>query len=382
MNDPGMPADRLDPGRRRGGVLLVAVLLIVITLLHYQTAVHLHEAHGVYRRLYYFPVILAAFAGGWAGGVGAAALACVLYFPHAMGWVGHDPAPALEKTLEMVLYLAVGLVTGLLVSRETRTRRSLMHTTRELRRALDEKARIESELVRQARLAAVGRLSAGLAHEIRNPLASIRGAAEVLQDERSESDPRGRLLRIVVKETARLNNVLTRFLDFARPRAGRRDSFDVSSTLRDVADLIRNQADDRGVTVELDETPGPCLVTGDPEQVQQLVLNVLLNAVEAAGAAPPGRVRASVRTEGDHVVMRIEDDGPGFTSEARENLGTPFFTTKAGGTGLGLAISQRIVEDHAGRLSATDRSEGGTIVSIRLPRASAATASGHPRGDP
>ena len=162
---------------------LAILMIAVISLLHYNTHWHIHALHGIYRRLYYFPIILAAFRGGRRGGVMAALLVIALYVPHAFGYIGFDPGTTVEKILEMLLYLLVGLLTGTLVSRINAARNRLERTAEDLQTTLDEKTVMEAELVRSARLAAVGRLSAGLAHEIRNPLASIKGSAEVLADD-------------------------------------------------------------------------------------------------------------------------------------------------------------------------------------------------------
>jgi two-component system sensor histidine kinase HydH len=329
--------------------------------------VHIHQAHGIYRRLYYFPIIFAAFLGGWWAGLGTALVVCAAYLPHAFGLLGRDPAPTLEKLLEMVLYLAVGMVTGLLVSREMATRRSLQRTAAGLRQALDDKARMEGELVRTARLAAVGRLSAGLAHEIRNPLASIKGAAELLADDIPPDDPKGRLLQVLVAEAKRLNTVLTRFLAFARPQAGRRENVGLVAELAQVAELLRHEADIPAVRVPADAAPDAWRIVADPEQVRQLLLNVLRNGAQAAGVG--GHVDVNCEVEGTRLLCRIEDDGPGFTAEALENLATPFFTTKEGGSGLGLAISHRILEDLGGALSAENRPQGGARVTLVFPRA-------------
>lgn len=349
----------------------IAALVIVVTVLHYGTSFHLHGAHGIYRRLYYFPILLAAFRGGWRGGLAVAFLCCAVYLPHAFGVIGRDPAPALEKLLEMALYCAVGLVAGLLVSRAERAQRELAATAADLRRALAEKAAMESELVRSARLAAVGRLSAGLAHEIRNPLASIQGAAEVLQDDFPPAHPKGRLLRILVDEAGRLNQVLTRFLDFARPRPGRRDVVDVAREAAEAVELARHRERAPRLRGPLAATEPPAgagwTVRGDRDQLRQLLLNVVLNAVEAAGA--DGVVTVTLAAAGAEIAVAVEDDGPGFAPEAIASLGEPFATTKPGGTGLGLAICLRIAEDHGGRLAAENRPGGGARVTLTLPAA-------------
>ncbi|HPF69948.1 MAG TPA: ATP-binding protein [Candidatus Krumholzibacteria bacterium] len=348
---------------RRYWVALAAVALV--TVLHYNTAIHIHAAHGIYRRLYYFPIILAAFRGGRRGGVGAAVLVCLLYIPHAFGFVGFDPANTVEKVLEMILYLAVGLLTGSLTSRIAAARDREAATAADLRTALAEKTAMEAELVRSARLAAVGRLSAGLAHEIRNPLASIRGTAEILADDFAPEHPKGRMLGILKDETGRLNDVLTRFLAFARSEPGEASAFDLAGEARAVADLVRARPD----SPPIDVNAGVALprALANREQVRQVLLNLALNGGAAAG--PAGRITIMVDTADGALRCRVCDTGPGFSAEALANFGTPFYSTRDGGTGLGLATSLRLVEDQGGTLAVDTGHTRGACVVMTLPAA-------------
>ena len=347
-----------DAGRRRRlerpGT--IALMILAVSLLHYNTSMHIHEAHGIYRRLYYFPILLAAFRYGRRGGLLAALVTCAFYAPHAFGLIGFDPAFPLEKSLEMALYFAVGLVAGVLVDREHATQR-------QLRRTLDDRDRMASQLVRSQRLAAVGRLSAGLAHEIRNPLASIHGAAEVLGDDFPAGHPKARLAGILREESRRLNDVLTRFLTFARGAPGPAASFDLAAEARAVVELAAQRAPTPPVTAT---TAGRLpAALANREQVRQVLLNLTLNAMTAAG--PDGRVELRVDVDGDRVRCRVLDTGPGFTDEAAANFGTPFYSTTAGGTGLGLATSLKLIEDLGGTLS-LDHGTAGGCVELRLPR--------------
>ncbi len=340
--------------------VLVALMVAVVTTMHYSTAMHIHAAHGIYRRLYYFPIIIAAFTGGRRAGLATAAAVCALYVPHAFGAIGFDPAPTLEKVLEMALYLAVGLVTGVLEDRQRRTRDRLQA-------ALEERERLERELVSRERLAAVGQLSAGLAHEIRNPLASIKGAADVLQDDGRTGGSAARMLAIIREETARLNDVLTRFLEFARPRPAEHVDLDVATELEQTADLLTHRDDAPSVMVT--PPPGDLRVRGDRLQVRQLLLNVGVNAAQAAGPAPAGKVTLTARRAGPVVEIIVTDNGPGFSADATASLGTPFFSTRDGGTGLGLATSLRIARDHGGDLRLDPGHAPGARVLITLPAA-------------
>ncbi len=350
---------------------LVILLIAMISFMHYNTSIHISALHQIYRRLYYFPIILAAFRGGYRGGLFASLLVVALYVPHAMGWIGFDSGTPVEKNLEMVLYLAVGVLTGTLVDRINASRLQLARTARDLRTALDEKNRMEAELVRSARLAAVGRLSAGLAHEIRNPLASIQGSAEVLGDDFPADHPKAGLLRILLQETRRLNQVLTRFLAFARSEPGETSPFDLTAEVRAVGDLLVHRPGAPRIVLEVpDDTP--ITASGNAEQARQVILNLGLNAVQAAG--PDGTVTLAVTESAGQVRCVVTDTGAGFSPEALENFGTPFYSTHNDGTGLGLATSLRLAEDMGGSLEAAP-GPGGRVV-FTLPRPQEASCPG------
>jgi signal transduction histidine kinase len=352
--------------------LPIVVLIGAVSVLHYTTDPSAHRLHDIYRRLYYLPIILAAFAGGVRAGTVAAIIVCILYWPHAFGHITHDPGRPIEKVLEMILYLVVGALTGLLVDREAAAKRRLRGTADSLEATLREKERMEEELVRAAKLAAVGKLSAGLAHEIRNPLTSIKASAELLADDFPAGHPKRDLLDTLVQETVRLNRVLARFLSFAKPLPMSKRELDPEEGVAEVIALLRGRKEeDEEAPIRLRAVPaGVPRVKGDPDQLRQVFLNVFLNALQASGDAGRVEVALSYRKETARVEITVEDDGPGFSREAIENLFTPFYTTRDDGTGLGLAISHRIVESHGGRIRVANRAEGGARVVIELPGAS------------
>ncbi len=346
---------------QRSHMYLVGVYLAIgiVSVLHYSTGTHAHQLHDIYRRLYYLPIILAAFLHGLPGGLLAAGVVCLAYFPHAFGHITSDPASNTEKLLEMFLYLAVGLVTGYLVSR-------LKRAQEELQTSLEQLRSTESQLLTTAKLAAVGRLSAGLAHEIRNPLASIKGSAEILADDFPPDHRKHLMLRVLLEESERLNNVLARFLAFARPRRLEQRDFAISSEIEDVITLLEGQKHGQAAQVHYDSIgKDRPQIRGDREQLRQVVLNVLLNACQAAG--PGGSVWVVCEARDGLFRLRVRDSGPGFSHDALENVFTPFFTTKEEGSGLGLAISHRIVELHGGRIQISNDAGGGGVVEVEVP---------------
>lgn len=346
---------------RRVRFVFAIVLVVPITLVHFTTDHTMVELHNVYRRLYYIPIVLGAFAAGIRGGVGVAVAATLGYLPHAFFAEHHDPAPAIDKVLEMILYVAIGALAGWLVEQQDRVRQ-------QLERALAERNALESQLVRAGKLSALGELSAGLAHEIRNPLASILGAAESFVGDLDSAHPKHRLGELLIREVHRLNGVVTRFASFARAEPMRRVATDLMCLAGDVVELTRAEAESRSIDIALHD--GHLVADVDPEQVRQVLLNVLLNAFEAAEGEdePSVVVLAESRKVGDarFRCVGIRDNGPGLPPGHEEDVFDPYFTTRDEGTGLGLSISSRIMEAHGGFID-FERRDGDTTAWLCFP---------------
>ena len=227
----------------------------------------------------------------------------------------------------------------------------------------DRELRATQEQLRQReRLAAIGEVSAAVAHGIRNPLANIRASAQVAMD----TGIGGRHLDRIISETDRLNRWLHALLDMVRPFKVRLAPVAVNALVSDVADLLRERAVAAGVTMDLALAAGAPTLVGDDVQLQQAVLSVIENALDAL----PRGGTLTVRTEragDDEVAIVVDDDGPGIPPEARARVFEPFFTTKSRGTGLGLAITHKVVEGHRGHVSVEPRTPAGTRVRIVLP---------------
>lgn len=225
--------------------------------------------------------------------------------------------------------------------------------------------RLEDDLRRADRLAAVGRLAAGLAHEIRNPLASLAGSVEVLRETLAPGDDEARLFAIVLRETERLNRLVTNFLHYARPGRADEAPLELRAAVAEAA-LFFGQGEGReGFALE-NRVPGGLELRADASQLQQLFLNLFRNSREAAPAGVAVAVEA--RVDGPWVELTVADDGPGMTAEVAERAFEPFFSGRDGGTGLGLATVHRIVENHGGTVALDTGAEQGTRFRIRLPR--------------
>ncbi len=236
------------------------------------------------------------------------------------------------------------------------------------------------DLLRAEQLAALGQLAAGLAHELRNPLMSMKILVQTAGEAGASARIEGRDLTVLEEELTRLETSIQRFLDFARPPTLEKHRFDVRDVVQRILDLVSAQAVRREVVIgsELPETP--VMIEADHDQVRQLLLNIVLNSLDAVAPGghvgievgaeparrPPGNARDAAHGRA-WVVIKVTDDGPGIPEELRERIFDPFVSTKETGLGLGLAICRRISEAHGGRITVANSDGGGAEVLVRLP---------------
>ncbi len=226
--------------------------------------------------------------------------------------------------------------------------------------------RLEDEVRTKEKLAAVGEMAAQLAHEIRNPLGSIRGSAQVLMGEPALGDEQGRLLEIISRESKRLSDTLNRFLFQARTPARRHEAVDLRPVIESAVTLLRNASElspEHLVEFECDEGPHVCLA--DPDQIAQVFWNLSRNALEAMPAG--GRLEVALRRRGGDVVLTVRDQGRGLGRDEQRRIFEPFQGVRGGQGGLGLAIVFRIVREHGGDISVRSAPEAGTEIDVRLP---------------
>jgi signal transduction histidine kinase len=350
-------------------LLLVWLPIALILVLHYTTSPEYVWVHNVLRRIVYLPILFAAFRLGLRGGLVASAVASLSYIPHAFMHIHHlahsDPAPALEKALEIVLYNLVGAVAGFLSDSERRRRM-------QLRAALRERTRLQAQLVRAGRLSALGQVVAGIAHEIRNPLHALRGTAEIVDPLIPADREERRMWEIHLSELERLDRTAERFLSFAKPQPLTTVELDLRDVARRLEDLVGAEARKRSIGLKAVVPEAPVMISGDRDQLAQIALNIALNALRAIGDRG-GTVRVevldSVEVNGERMhALRIENDGPEIPSGELEHLFDPFHGDDDGGTGLGLSISERIAELHGGYIEAANAGLG-VCFTVWLPRA-------------
>jgi len=233
--------------------------------------------------------------------------------------------------------------------------------------------RMQEELQLKDRMAAVGELAAGLAHEIGNPLAAISGSVQMLSSAHSGDASQRRLIDILLKESHRLDRTIKGFLRFARPRERAAVPFDVARLLAENMELLRNSEEvSARHRLELDLEPPSARLVADPDQVSQIFWNLARNALRAMPDG--GTFRLVGRLDADAYRLQVVDTGRGMSAAQRANLFHPFQSFFDGGTGIGMAIVYRIVESHGGRLRADSTPGGGTTITVELPATSPGAA--------
>jgi two-component system, NtrC family, sensor histidine kinase HydH len=318
--------------------------VLVLSAGHYAAPTHDPFWHDLFRRLYYLPIIVAAFRYGLRGGLVAAATISVIFLPHVLMTRVMLPRQASEAVFEIPLYFVVGVVTGVLSDRQRKANESLR---------------------RAERLKTLGEMAAGMAHEVKNPLAAIRSSAQILAERVSGKE--AQFAQIIVSEVDRLNRVVNDFLDYARPAPLKREPVLLSALLDSCLELLAPVIEQAGVAVKRAYAENERQVNADPNQLRQVFLNLILNAVQAMPTS--GQVTLDVRQEDGSTQVSVRDTGPGIPSDRLRHVFEPFHSTKPGGTGLGLPIAQRIVTGHEGRLRIESKPGEGTTATVTLPGA-------------
>ncbi|MCP4446936.1 MAG: PAS domain S-box protein [Myxococcales bacterium] len=235
---------------------------------------------------------------------------------------------------------------------------------------LTEVRHLEEQIKRAERLTVIGTMAAGVAHEIRNPLASISGSIELLSSSPAQGEDNTALMNIVTREIERLNSLITELLEYASPSPPSVMRFDICEVIRDTLRVFAQNSTFSSVAVEFCDDDGErsLYLRADPEKIRQVIWNLLRNGAEAATMGDQ-HVWVSATQDGDSVVLSFRDDGPGIASDLIEKVFDPFFTTKSKGSGLGLAVVQSTILDHHGQVWASSEGATGASFYVRLPYA-------------
>jgi len=267
-------------------------------------------------------------------------------------------SPVKRQVLQMVILFTVFILVavGSLLS---------LLTLRGLKGSQVRLGRVEKELQRSERLAALGKMAAGVAHELRNPLSSIKGLAILLKSKFKDENDGVEAAAILVQEVERLNRSIGELLDYAKPAKLNMISLNVNVIVEKTSRLVEVDIEAQDIALDLNLSDNLPQIEVDEDKLTQVFLNLFLNGIQAMDSG--GILRVSSRQEGNNVIVIVEDTGSGIASENLQKVFDPYFTTKNDGTGLGLAMSSKIVEEHGGEIVLTSRPGEGTRVEVVLP---------------
>lgn len=350
--------------------ITIALVIILITVLHFLTPLDQVVWHEIYQRLYYIPIIAAALLFGLRGGLAASVFTTLVYSPHVfLHWQHGHFDYSINQYAEIVIFNLVGGVMGALGDRLKQARERAERNAEQRREAYDELQKTFQQLLQAEKLSSLGELSAGIVHEVRNPLGAIKGAVEIIEDELAEDSPRREFAVLAKKEVERLDRLVGEFLRFARPATLSVKSTDLNEVVESVAGLVANQAARQSVVIEKNLQKSLPDVLADGEQIKQVLLNLAINSLQAMSDKNDGRLVLRTFADEEFCVIEVEDNGSGIVEKNLPKIFDPFFTTKEKGVGLGLSVAHKIITQHGGRLLARNDKEK-TYFSIYLPAAS------------
>lgn len=366
---------------------VIALPIIIVSTLHYTTPTSKAPLHLIYLQSYFIPVLIAAFQFGVRGGLGVAFAISLIYMPHIMlQWLGNTEH-TIWGILQIIMFNVIGYLTGLKAQKEQTEKHRFRQTAGELEQSLTklerqshELAELEEQLRLSERLAVVGELTTSLAHELRNPLGTIRGAVEILAEELPPEAQKTEFFQILIEETGRMSSVVESYLSFARRPNNPATQYDVREIIQSSCLILATRARKEQIELRTVVPEQPVILKGDPNNLRQVLVNLLLNAIEAM--PEPGVIRISAQFQDQHdqpaepvagerrpgmLQLAVKDQGIGLSRDALETIFKPFYTTKAKGTGLGLSIVKRIVDQQHWQISVNSQLREGTDVMLTIP---------------
>jgi signal transduction histidine kinase len=347
----------------------ILALIFIVSAFHYETSTEFRYLHEIYQRLYYIPILLAAYWYGPLRGVLAALLTSLLYIRHIHNDWSQFPDYSFNQYAEIFLYHVLALIIGFLSKKDRKHRILLEKTSQELSDAYQKLRNTFEQLRKADRLAALGQLSAGIAHEIRNPLGSIKGSIEILEKEISPDSERFEFVQIIKEEVKRLNSIVESFLKFARPPKPRLQSTSINDLVESTLILLKKRAQEGRIEIRKELSANLPAIDLDRDQMRQVLLNVVLNSSDSMPDGGMLEIKTGMGNSGRHITVDISDSGVGISDEELNRIFDPFFTTKAQGTGLGLSISHQLIQNHGGTITAQKNKYKGLTFHIELPLA-------------
>ncbi len=352
----------------------IAILAtIVVAYFHFNTNKPFHNIiHYFHYYLFYFIIIYMAHKFGLIGGILSSIVLSLIYNPKAYLIVFSGDKELIRPVLEILMMYTLAIFSGLFSQKIYCEKEKLKKVSEELKdslvlleRSVEEKIKMEKEIAKADRLRVIGQLTAGIAHEIRNPLAAIRSGIKLLKNRKSNE----RIVDLVISEVDRLNSFVERFLQYAS--VGKSEDIEIRAKelfdeVRELTKLTCKNKKDIifQSTLEID---GDVLIRGDKNYLKQALFNIVLNSIEACESMNyQGKVLVNGYFDEKAVFFKVSDNGPGISESVRDTIFEPFFTTKEKGTGLGLTIANKIIKEHDGEISIENN--GGLRFIVKLLR--------------
>lgn len=351
-------------------IVIILGSIMLITYLHFVTKNQLAILHEVLRLLYYIPVIYACFRFGLKGGIITPLIVNAVYILY-LGTGDFSKEYYMIRLLDASITHVIGLITGLLVEVEAHQKRKLellnqkqQQLNIELEQRIKEKLSLENQLVRADKLAALGQMVAGMAHELRNPLGVIKATMQVMEKEQNDQEV-SQFSQIVIEECMRMNRVITELIKFSRPQMEKIVQIDLQDLLEQFFQFMKPYFEENRILLFWQKGLEPAFTVGDFQQLIQVLLNLVLNAAEAMPAG--GRLTVELVPQGNYWCIQLTDTGCGIFEEDIDKIFDPFYTSKAQGTGLGLSVVHRIVDEHHGYLKVETVPGEGSTFFVYLP---------------
>lgn len=348
-----MPTSNQKNGALRKAFILGGTTVLTLAI-HYGWVIeplfgHSHLAHAIHSRLCYIPIVMGSSWFGLRGGLTVAFVISFLVQPYIF-LLDKPYVDVTSELIEIIFYFALATLTGALIDRESSVRRRHEET--------------QLQLERSQKFSLLGQMAAGVAHEIKNPLASIKGAVEILGSEGTSPDEKKEFQDIALKEIKRLDSTVHEFLDFARSREMHFERLDLAEVVTSSLRQLQPQIENAGVKLS-SQLSNNIVIVADPEKIHQIIINLALNAVDAS--SPGGEIQVALRADGKSAVLTIKDYGSGIEPSTLQRIFDPFYTTKSKGTGLGLAVVKSIVERHAGTIAVESKPGEGSRFTVKFP---------------
>jgi len=331
--------------------ILISLSIVVITIFHYLTPAPNPLLHGIYRRLYYLPIILAAIHYGLKGGLTASVVISIIYLPHVFEKWGDIPLQTFEALFEILIYNLVGFVTGYLVKQQ--------------RKEQDEKEELMVRYKELEKRGAVGEIASIITHEIKTPLASISGALEIVENEIKIPPHKKKLFEILNKELSRINSLINNTLTLFKTERVNKEKVHLSVYINELKTIYSLLPYTEKIRLKLNAQTGLEYLYIDPDMFKQVFINLFNNGIQSIRG--DGNIIIGIKKNRNSYLISVKDTGAGIEKKNLKNIFNPFYSTKKSGLGLGLAVVKRIVEMHNGKIQCRSRVRKGTEFIIKLP---------------